>query len=321
MIESTASFLEKYNIKEKCVLVAVSGGADSSVLFFILNNLKKEFKLDLKVIHLNHNWRGDESFCDMKFVQNLANAAQCEFYFETLDDDVKKTELSAREARYDFFHRALKKFNTDVCFLAHNKNDNVETFLYRIIKGTGVFGLSSIPKCRIPYYRPLLDFSRDEIESFAKENNIKYRTDSSNNNPKYKRNFIRQNILPEILKINDNAVNSIASLINIASEHNEIVEDYLCLIESEVFDTATIDFAHKKPAIIRDKFLNLKPSLQREIISRYFKGLLKNRDNKNILKIQNFINENDNSTLSINGDTFLKSWKNSVFLYKRQSLK
>ncbi len=317
MIKAAAEFLKKYNIEEKTVLAAVSGGVDSSVLLFILNELKEEFKLDIKVVHLNHNWRGEESLGDMEFVKSFAKDSGLEFYFEILEDDIKKTELSAREARYEFFERALKKFDSNICFLAHNKNDNVETLLYRIIKGTGVLGLSSIPVVRKPFYRPLLNFSREQIENFACENQIEFRVDSSNDDTKYKRNFIRQKILPEILKINDCALDSIGSLINIAAEHNEIIEDYLAIVEKEVFDLSCKDFAHNRPLIIRDKFLSLKPALQREIISRYFKGLLKNRDNKNILKIQNFIIENEASTLSINKDTFLKSWKNGVFLYKK----
>lgn len=317
MIKAAAVFLKKYNIEEKTVLAAVSGGVDSSVLLFILNELKEEFKLDIKVVHLNHNWRGRESFDDMEFVKSFAKDLGLEFYFEILEDDIKKTELSAREARYEFFERALKKFDSNICFLAHNKNDNVETLLYRIIKGTGVLGLSSIPVVRKPFYRPLLNFSREQIENFACENQIEFRVDSSNDDTKYKRNFIRQKILPEILKINDCALDSIGSLINIAAEHNEIIEDYLAIVEKEVFDLNCKDFTHNRPLIIRDKFLSLKPALQREIISRYFKGLLKNRDNKNILKIQNFIIENEASTLSINKDTFLKSWKNGVFLYKK----
>ena len=317
MIKAAAAFLKKYNIEEKTVLAAVSGGVDSSVLLFILNELKEEFKLDIKVVHLNHNWRGEESLGDMEFVKSFAKDSGLEFYFEILEDDIKKTELSAREARYEFFERALKKFDSNICFLAHNKNDNVETLLYRIIKGTGVLGLSSIPVVRKPFYRPLLNFSREQIENFACENQIEFRVDSSNDDTKYKRNFIRQKILPEILKINDCALDSIGSLINIAAEHNEIMEDYLAIVEKEVFDLSCKDFTHNRPLIIRDKFLSLKPALQREIISRYFKGLLKNRDNKNILKIQNFIIENETSTLSINKDTFLKSWKNGVFLYKK----
>ena len=195
MIEETQRFLSDNNIKNKCVLMALSGGVDSSVLFFILNKLKSEFNLNLKAIHLNHNWRGKESIEDLRFCETIAKKNECEFFSKTLDDSIKKTEVSAREARYAFFEEALIRFNSDICFLAHNKNDNVETLLYRIAKGTGPSGLSSIPKIRKPYYRPILDVSRTEIENFASLHRIKFCTDKSNNDTKYKRNFIRKNII------------------------------------------------------------------------------------------------------------------------------
>lgn len=317
MIEQTAAFLNENNIKNKTVLAAVSGGVDSSVLFYILNTLKDDFNLDLKVIHLNHNWRGEESLKDMNFVHNLANEAGCEFYAKTLEDDVKKTELDARDARYSFFEEALNKFNSDICFLAHNKNDNVETLIYRMIKGTGVSGLSAIPKIRIPYYRPLLDFSRDEIEEFAKAHNILFREDKSNSDIKYKRNFIRRNILPQMEKINDNILNSISSLINLVAENTEILDNYIASVEQNIYEKNSESWYFKRPTIIRAEFLSLKPALQREILSRYFKGILKNRDFKTILKIQNFIRDNEDSTLSISADAFLKVWKGTVFLYKK----
>ena len=317
--EKTRSFLKTYGIQNKTVLTAVSGGVDSVVMLHILCVLQKEFELNLKVINLNHNWRGEESKKDAEFVKNLAIQFGLEFYMETLDDDVKKTELTARDERYSFFERALKKFETNVCFLAHNKNDNAETLIYRVIKGTGPSGLASIPKCRPPYYRPLLELARTEIEDYAKENGLKFRQDMSNEDITYKRNFIRKNILPEMEKINKNAVNAINSLINLSVERNEILENFLEKIEAEVFEKGSENFFHKKPSIKREAFLALEKPLQREIISRYFKRILKNRDYKNILKIQNFISDNENSTLSINADTFLKVYKGSVFLYKRET--
>lgn len=321
MLNKTAQFLQKYNIKDETALVAVSGGVDSSVMLHILCVLKKDFGLNLKVIHLNHNWRGEESLKDSHFVENLALQYGLEFYTETLNDDVKKTELSARDERYAFFERALQRFDSKVCFLAHNKNDNAETLIYRVIKGTGPSGLLSIPKCRPPYYRPLLDFSRYEIEEYAKTNGLKHRLDASNEDTQYKRNFIRKNILPEMEKINKNAIDAINSLINLSVERNEILEDYLKSIEAEVFEAGSENFSHNKPTIKKGAFLSLKEPLQREIISRYFKGILKNRDYRTIIRIQNFIKENENSTLSINADSFLKVSKGSVFLYKRERTK
>lgn len=319
LLKGTAQFLKRCGIQNKTVLAAVSGGADSSVLLYILNALKKDFNLEIKVIHLNHNWRGEESVRDFEFVQDLASNMGLEFYGETLDLDIKKTELSARDERYAFFERALQKFETDVCFLAHNKNDNAETLIYRVIKGTGPSGLASIPACRAPYYRPMLNFSRQEIEEYALAVGLKFRVDSSNDDTNYKRNFIRKNILPEMEKINKNAVDSINSLIKLSFERNEILEEYLKSVEKSVFEEGSENFSHKKPTIKRDEFLALKEPLQREIISRYFKGILKNRDFKNIVKIQNFIKENENSTLSINADSFLRVLRGSVFLYKKEA--
>ncbi len=326
MIEETQRFLSDNNIRNKTVLMALSGGVDSSVLFFILNKLKLRFNLDLKVIHLNHNWRGEEALCDLKFCEDLAKVNGCEFFSKTLDDSVKKTEVSAREARYAFFEEALLKFNSDVCFLAHNKNDNVETLLYRIAKGTGASGLSAIPKIREPYYRPLLDVSRAEIEEFARLNGITFRTDKSNADTKYKRNFIRKNIIPNFEAINKNAVNSINSLIKLSAERNEILDEYIHSVEKKIFDDKEpcdtgflpVSFgpmADRKP-IRRKSFLSLKDSLQREILSRYFKGILKNRDYKTILKIQNFIKDNEDSLLSLSSDSFLKVQKGRVYIYK-----
>lgn len=326
MIEETQRFLSDNNIKNKCVLMALSGGVDSSVLFFILNKLKSEFNLNLKAIHLNHNWRGRESIEDLKFCETIAKKNECEFFSKTLDDSIKKTEASAREARYAFFEEALIRFNSDICFLAHNKNDNVETLLYRIAKGTGPSGLSSIPKIRKPYYRPILDVSRTEIENFASLHRIKFCTDKSNNDTKYKRNFIRKNIIPNFETINNNAVNAINSLIKLSSEQNELVNDYILDIEKEIFDNAepcsaglfdaSFNPLKEKKPIKRKDFLFLKDSIQREILSRYFKGILKNRDYKTILKIQNFIKENENSLLSLNSDSFLKIQNDKVYIHK-----
>ena len=103
-----------------------------------------------------------------------------------------------------------EKFEADAIFLAHNKNDNIETLIYRLIKGTGPKGLLSIPKNRDFYYRPLIEFDRCEIENFAKENNIDFVIDSSNSDNKYKRNLIRNEILPLMKKINPEVINSIS---------------------------------------------------------------------------------------------------------------
>ena len=159
------NFLNQYNVTGN-VLCALSGGCDSVVMTHILAKLLPQKPV---VIHLNHNWRGEESSRDENFSREFAKKSGLEFYSEKLSSDVKKTEESARTARYDFFESCAKKFNSDFIMLAHNKNDNAETVLYRIIKGTGIKGLCAISEKRDIFYRPLLDVTRQEIELYAKE--------------------------------------------------------------------------------------------------------------------------------------------------------
>ena len=185
MDNSVIKFLEKYNINNPAItyLVAFSGGFDS---MFLLDILRKSTDNRIVAIHLNHNWRKGE--CDIEEVncRNYCNKIGVEFYSEKLSQDCPHTETFAREARYVFFKKCATKFETNVVFTAHNKNDNVETLIYRIFKGTGIKGLSGISEHRDIFYRPILNFSREKIENYCKENNLSPNIDSSNSNTKYK---------------------------------------------------------------------------------------------------------------------------------------
>ena len=233
MLNSVKKFISDNNLNNKTILLGLSGGIDSSVLFDILSEIKD---INLIVIHLNHNWRGFESKKDEEFAYNLAKSKNIPFYSEMLDKNVKKTETTARELRYEFFERCREKFNADAVFLAHNKNDNVETLIYRLIKGSGPKGLKSISKVRDFYFRPLIDFDRDEIINYAKENNVKYIIDSSNSNTKYKRNLIRNEIIPLMREINPEVINSISSFIKLNVMHQDIIEKVLDDTKKEIFD-------------------------------------------------------------------------------------
>ena len=125
-------------------IVAFSGGYDSMCLLDILYKLG----YDIVAVHLNHNWRGEESQKEQENCKKFAQANNIKYYTETLPDYIEKTETSARKARYDFFQRCAKKFNSNVIFTAHNFDDNAETILYRITKGTGTIGLQGIAENR-----------------------------------------------------------------------------------------------------------------------------------------------------------------------------
>ena len=160
-------FINKYNLTGTFI-VAFSGGYDSMCLLDVLSKISD----DIVAVHLNHNWRGEESRQEEQNCREFANHANIKYYTETLSDDIEKTETAAREARYEFLKKCAKKFNSNIVFTAHNYDDNAETVLYRIIKGTGTIGLQGILEHRDIFYRPLLKTSRTEIEKNIKDNKL-----------------------------------------------------------------------------------------------------------------------------------------------------
>ena len=222
-------FLEKYNIQNNKtpILIAFSGGYDSMCLLDVVSQLNN----NIIAIHLNHNWRAEESDQEEINCKEFCKKNNIKFYSEKLSLDTQKTETAAREARYNFFKKCANQFSSDIVLTAHNANDNAETIIYRIAKGTGTKGLNGIAEKRDIFYRPLLSIKRDEIELYCLKNNLSPNNDSSNSNIKYKRNLIRKNILPEFEKINKHSINAINSLSEIAKNEQDIIEEYLSTLK------------------------------------------------------------------------------------------
>lgn len=304
MLSRVENFLEKYNIENKKVIVGFSAGPDSSAMAFLLSKVAFKYNLELVLAYFNHNWREKESLEEQKFSQTFAKKIGAKFYSETAPADSLKTEEVARELRYAFFERVMKKFETDVTFLAHNKNDNVETLIYRVIKGTGVSGLCSIPEKRDNYYRPFLKISKEEILNYIKENNLEYKIDSSNEDTKYKRNLIRKEILPLFEKINPSYLNNIENLINNSIATRKIVE-----VELEKFKIEVM----LDDGFNREVYLSKEKPLRYEFLNYFIGDNLKCRNFKNIKKIDDFILKNKSSQISINRNLFLKIKKNKIF--------
>lgn len=280
------SFIEKYNLSGTFI-VAFSGGYDSMCLLDMLN--KKGY--DIIAVHLNHNWRGDESKKEAIRCENFAKARGIKFYTETLDSGIPQTETAGREARYDFFRRCAKNFNSNVVFTAHNYNDNAETVLYRIIKGTGVVGLQGIAEHRDIFYRPLLSIKREDIEKYCKDNNLTPNNDSSNENTKYKRNLIRKKILPLMQEINPKVIDALNSLSIIAKEDNPQKLDMRdLLIKHNIdYDKKKIDeiyqFACENKTSKSGKTLSLAKDLFLFANDKGYKVITKNEKSDKELKI------------------------------------
>jgi tRNA(Ile)-lysidine synthase len=188
------------------ILVAVSGGPDSVALLLVLLELKNEFNLSLFIAHINHKLRGKESDQDQEFVRKLASDLKLEFYTRSFQvkKEAEKMKLSveecAREIRYDYLNKLADKLKTQKIALGHNFDDQAETVLLRLIRGSGSLGLSGIPPIKNRIIRPLIEIKREEIETFLEKKKIPFRVDSSNLRPDYLRNKVRLKLLPILKK-------------------------------------------------------------------------------------------------------------------------
>ncbi|MCX7964997.1 MAG: tRNA lysidine(34) synthetase TilS [Syntrophorhabdaceae bacterium] len=223
--------VEKELIKpEEKVLVGVSGGIDSVTLFHILYAMGKEMGFTTGIAHVNHLLRGEESERDERFVAELAWHHHVPFHIERFDvrTYARQRGLSiqhaAREIRYTFFNNLAKNHHYNRIAIAHNLDDQVETFILRLIKGTGIKGLSSIPVERGLIIRPLLYTYRSEIEDYARQHKIRYVEDSSNRKTYYERNFIRKNIIPLMETLNPSFKEKVFLLLNDITRINSIFE-------------------------------------------------------------------------------------------------
>ena len=168
MIKTVENFIINEKIQNKTVVLGFSTGPDSCALALILNKLKEKYSLNIVLAYFNHGWR-EEAKEEEIFTKEFALQHNFNYEIKQAPKNSKKNEETARNLRYSFFEKVAKKYKTNVVFLAHNKNDNIETLIYRIIKGTSIKGLNSIPQKREIYYRPLLEIEKKEILTFLKK--------------------------------------------------------------------------------------------------------------------------------------------------------
>ncbi len=213
------------------IVVGVSGGPDSITLLDILIKLQKNIKFNIVVAHINHMIRTDADE-DQEYVEKYCKKNNIPFYVkrekvEILAKNQKiGTEEAGRNLRYEFFNEVLQKTKSNKIATAHTKNDNVETVLMNIIRGSGTKGLTGIEIIRDDkYIRPLLEISRTEIEEYCEKNNLAPRIDSTNMENIYTRNKIRNLLIPYIQKeFNPNIIEAVDRLSKISKEENKYFE-------------------------------------------------------------------------------------------------
>lgn len=209
------------------VIVAVSGGPDSVCLLDIMVELSALMAVDLIIAHYNHGLRSGEDDNEDKLVKNLAEKYGLPIVSEkaiNLNNEMASLEETARESRYAFLEKVMSSQKAQKIALGHNMNDQAETFLMRLLRGSGMSGLSGIPPVRDGIFiRPLIETGREEILEYLSFHKIDFATDSSNTNTKYLRNRIRLELIPELIKYQPNLIENLGRLSSYLREENEFI--------------------------------------------------------------------------------------------------
>lgn len=212
------------------VLIGLSGGPDSVCLLMLLNRLKDEYKLELHAIYIDHGLRPDEIPGEIEFCKTLCENLNIHFITRSIDvtsyareHGLNKQE-AARELRYKAFEEAGIEIRANRIALAHNADDQAETFFMRTLRGSGQKGLSGIPPVRGRIIRPLIEIERDEIENFLADASQSYIIDSSNLKKDYFRNWIRLSVLPEFKRKNPELIRTISRISDIMREEDNYLE-------------------------------------------------------------------------------------------------
>ncbi|MBC7750045.1 MAG: tRNA lysidine(34) synthetase TilS [Methylotenera sp.] len=223
-------------LNSKKVLLATSGGKDSMVMVHLLQHLDYE----IGIAHCNFQLRGIESFDDQYFVKQYAVANNIPVFITQFDtkafsEDYKiSTQVAARELRYNWFYELLETEKYDYILTAHHADDNLETFLINLSRGTGLEGLIGIPEQNEKVVRPLLAFSQEEMEEYARINNIQWREDSSNASDKYLRNKIRHHVVPLLKELNPNFLLSFHKTQGYLQQAQDMVDDAAIMVYQQV---------------------------------------------------------------------------------------
>jgi len=213
------------------VLCALSGGADSVCMTHALYRLRRQYGIEIAAAHFIHGLRPECAEAELALVQALCLQLGIPLFYQQGDtaafarEKHLGTEEAARQLRYDFLHTMADRWQADRIATAHTMNDNAETVLFHLIRGSGTAGLCGIPPVAGKVIRPLLNTSRQEVEAYAAAHGLKYVTDDSNFDETFARNRIRHAVLPQLEQINPAAVSNIARAAGILREDAAFLEE------------------------------------------------------------------------------------------------
>ncbi len=245
MLLEIKKYINKYSMLDKCshVIAGLSGGADSVCLFMVLEKLQKEYNYTLHAIHVHHGIRGAEADRDLEFSRQLCEKYNIDFkavYYDVpcyAKEQGITCEEAGRQLRYKTFREYAGQFKDSVIAVAHHMNDQAETVIFNMCRGSGIRGMRGMQPVKDGIIRPLLCCTRTDIEDYLKKMGISYCTDSTNDSNDYSRNKIRHDVIPYLTEnINIQTVKNIGAMADNAGE----AERYLEKVTEQIFTQRAI---------------------------------------------------------------------------------
>ena len=255
--------------KNEKILIAFSGGPDSVFLYNLLLFLKGYYSIEISLIYVNHNLRKDVKN-DLNFVEEFSKENNVPLYIESVDvrkyaaENKKSIELAARELRYEAIEKVLQNLNYDKIATGHNLDDNIETFIFRLLRGTSLKGLKGIPSERKNIIRPILQFEKKEILNYLQENKKSYIIDYTNSENDYTRNYIRNEIFPMFVNINPNFRNKVNELIHEINNRENNEDSILKERFVQYLEKYDVELSRKKIDQIYETLYDKKGNLNAE---------------------------------------------------------
>ena len=310
------------------IIVGLSGGADSVCLLHILHSLSNRLKIKLTAIHINHMLRGQEAKRDENFAINFCKELGIEIITKRIDvliiakEEKISEEEAGRNARYSTFYEYKKILGADKIATAHNKNDNAETVIMNIIRGSGLSGLKGIDAKRNDIIRPILDLERKEIVNYCNACNLGFVTDSTNRETKYTRNKIRLKLIKEIDDMfNVNITRKINQMSMLVREDNDYIEG----MASEAFLRSREDEKDKEICLNIEKLKMFHNAIRKRVLRKAI-GQIKNDinsiENKHIESICNLL-EGEKTGQEVELPKKIRAYRdyNILRIYQKEEIK
>ena len=329
IINNTKEYIKnhKLDLNNKNIGIGYSAGVDSSVLFYVMNKIKKEYNFNIFLMHVNYNLRGEDAIKDRELAKKQAKNNDTKIFVKEIDNTTYgegiNLQLKAREDRYIFYKEIRKKEKLDYILLAHHKDDLLETIIYKMCRGAGSSISISMKEKFKHILRPLIYSYKNEIIQFAEENNVEYRNDITNSKNLYRRNKIRNQIVPVMTEINSNAKDNIINFTKKVYDETKYLRKKISICYKNVIEnksTLKIDLIKKYNKTIQNKVLikfliknNIEATAKRiieikKIINSDKPNISSTFDNKliikeySILKITEKNNEKNISDIIIEND-------------------